>query len=95
MGLELVLTWIGAGSAAGCLANLLRRDRLPLFESLSFAAVGASIGALAGWMIAFSTAGFPLIFAVIGGLLAVVLPPAYAGPATKRKTGYGWFIAPH
>lgn len=95
MAFELVLTWIGAGIAAGCLANMLRRDRLPLFESLSFSAVGAAMGALVGWMIALGGAGFPLLTAVVGALAAIWLAPAYAGPATKRKTGYGWFSAPH
>jgi uncharacterized membrane protein YeaQ/YmgE (transglycosylase-associated protein family) len=93
MGLEIVLSWIGAGMAAGYLANMLRRDRLPLFENLSFAGVGAALGGLIGWMFAFGTPGAPLIAAIVGALAAVAMVPRYTEPTARRKGG--WFATPH
>lgn len=89
MGLELVLSWGLMGMAAGLFANLLRSKRLPLWDVLSFAVLGAVLGGLTAWALGLAGWATPVVF--LGALAGSSMTPRYV-ERTKRK-GPSWYTA--
>ncbi|HKO88449.1 MAG TPA: hypothetical protein VJU83_08025 [Burkholderiales bacterium] len=90
MSLELVLSWVALGMAAGLFGNLLRSKRLPLWDVISFAVLGAILCGLIAWALHLS--GWATFLALLGAIAGSYMTPQYIAPSAKRKR-HSWFTA--